>query len=36
MQIMLQEMVSKANLDPESLRPVLRGGGEKGEGKGNS
>ena len=29
MQIMLQEMVSKANLDPESLRPVLRGGGEK-------
>lgn len=25
MQIMLQEMVSKANLDPESLRPILRG-----------
>lgn len=34
MQIMLQEMVSKANLDPESLRPVLRGGGgEKGKEK---
>jgi Tfp pilus assembly protein PilO len=30
MQIMLQEMVSKANLDPESLRPILRGStGEK-------
>ena len=34
MQIILQEMVSKAKLDPESLRPVLRGGsGEKGKEK---
>lgn len=34
MQIMLQEMVSKANLAPESLRPVLRGSSvEKGKEK---
>jgi len=33
MQIILQEKLAKANLAPESLRPLLRGGGDKGKEK---
>ena len=33
MQIILQEKLAKARLEPESLRPILRGGSDKGQEK---